>query len=224
MHNVTNAYAISEIWFSNSDPSQNFVVVNVLEGIGTGIFANGQILRGGNGIAGEFRHVQVSPGGLPCSCGGCGCWETLASNRAALHYYDELAPRRSGTTFDLLIKLGLSGDPLATEALTRVFVELGRGIRMIAPALDPDEIIEVGDITSAWSIFAPTIVNEMRGNSMLTGPVLRPSHNGDDARLRSAVALILNERLLEVVRFLLWEERRSGPPHTGRRMIDTAYA
>ena len=93
--NVANACALSEVWFGLSDGMHDLVVVNVSEGIGTGIFANGRILRGEGGSAGEFGHVQVDPNGLPCGCGSRGCWETVASNRAGMRYYAEIAGKPS---------------------------------------------------------------------------------------------------------------------------------
>ena len=79
MDNVANACALSEVWFGDSDGLHDLVVVNVSEGIGTGIFANGQLLRGANGMAGEFGHVQMDTNGPLCGCGGRGCWETVGS-------------------------------------------------------------------------------------------------------------------------------------------------
>src|SRR5580698_4315093 len=90
MDNVANACALSEVWFGDSDGVHDLVVVNVSEGIGTGIFSNGRLLRGVDGMAGEFGHVEMEHNGYPCGCGGRGCWETLASNRAGLRYYKEL--------------------------------------------------------------------------------------------------------------------------------------
>ena len=42
---------------------RNLVVVTVSEGIGTGVLANGQLVRGLNGMAGEFGHVPLDPNG-----------------------------------------------------------------------------------------------------------------------------------------------------------------
>ena len=61
--NVANACALSEVWFGDSDGMHDLVAVNVSEGIGTGIFANGRLLRGEGGLAGEFGHVQMDPDG-----------------------------------------------------------------------------------------------------------------------------------------------------------------
>ena len=194
MDNVANACALSEVWFGDSDGTHDLVAVNVSEGIGTGIFANGQLLRGDNGMAGEFGHVQIDPDGPLCGCGNHGCWETLASHRAALRYYSELAPSQSKITFDQLLRLCQAGDKKAIEALSMMAVQLGRGIRMISSALAPNEIVVVGDVTGVWHMLGPIVEAELKKNSLLSKlPHLRPAYDGNAARLRSAVALVLSE-------------------------------
>lgn len=193
MDNVANACALAEVWFGGIDREHDVVVVNVSEGLGTGIYANGRLLRGNSGMAGEFGHVVLDPAGVVCSCGQRGCWETLASNRAALRYYNELSPKRRVRSFDRLLQLADREDTSAVAALTRTSTELGRGLKMIASILDPREIVVVGPITSAWSRLGPVIEAEMRGNSSASTPALRPSYDGANARLRGAVALVLND-------------------------------
>jgi predicted NBD/HSP70 family sugar kinase/DNA-binding XRE family transcriptional regulator len=193
--NVANACALSEVWFGESDGVHDLVVVNVSEGIGTGIFANGRILRGEGGAAGEFGHVQLDPNGLPCGCGSNGCWETVASNRAAMRYYTELANRPS-PVFEDLLKLAAAGDPAGRSAIEKMCIALGRGMHMIASALAPSEIVIVGDITTLWSLAGPLIETEMRRSPLVRAPRLRPAQEGNQARLRSAVALVMNENLL----------------------------
>ena len=194
MDNVANACALAEVWFGDSDGAQDMVVVNVSEGIGTGIFANGRILRGNNGMAGEFGHVQLfSEGGVLCECGNYGCWETLASNTAALRYFRESGASQRAPTFDRLLKLALSGDKAALDALTKMAVCLGRGIRMLISGLDPKEIVVVGDVTAAWRLLQPVIDAEIKQNSLSQSPILRPTNHGNNARLRGAVALILSK-------------------------------
>ncbi len=193
MDNVANACALSEVWFGASDGLHDLVVVNVSEGIGTGIFANGQLLRGENGLAGEFGHVQIDADGPACACGSRGCWEVLASNRAAIGYYNALVPNSTGITFDTLIKLSQKGDKHAITALTRMAENLGRGIRIIAVALAPKEIVVVGDITTVWHSFGAIIDSQMKKNAFTKSPILRPAYDGATARLRSAVALVLGE-------------------------------
>ena len=193
--NVANACALSEVWFGNSDGMHDLVVVNVSEGLGTGIFANGRILRGEGGSAGEFGHVQVDPNGLPCACGSTGCWETVASNRAGMRYYTEIANKPS-PPFEDLLKLAEAEDPAAKQAIDRMCAALGRGMHMIASALAPSEIIVVGDITTLWHLAGPLIETAMRRNPLVRVPRLRPAQEGNKARLRSAVALVMHEYLL----------------------------
>lgn len=196
MDNVANACALSEVWFGDSDGLHDLVVVNVSEGIGTGIFANGQLLRGANGMAGEFGHVQMESNGPPCGCGSHGCWETVGSNRAGLRYFEEISGTAAPQSFAALVKMAQSDDPHAIAALKKMSTFLGRGLRMIASALAPSEIVIVGDITSAWHMFGPMVEAELRQNALSKEPKLRPSFEGNTARLRSAVALVMNGNLV----------------------------
>ena len=75
-------------------------------------------------------------------------------------------------------------------------IALGRGMQMIASALAPSEIVVVGDITTLWPYAGPRIEAEMRRNPSIKAPGLRPAQEGNKARLRSAVALVMNENLL----------------------------
>lgn len=193
--NVANACALSEVWFGDSDGTRDLVVVNVSEGLGTGIFANGRILRGEGGSAGEFGHVQVDPNGYPCGCGSRGCWETVASNRAGMRYYSEIAGKPS-PGFEGVLKLSEGGDAAAREAIDRMCTALGKGLHMIASALAPAEIVVVGDITTIWYLVGAQVEAEMRRNPLVRVPRLRPAQDGNKARLRSAVALVMNENLL----------------------------
>ena len=193
--NVANACALSEVWFGVSDSMHDLVVVNVSEGIGTGIFVNGRILRGLGGSAGEYGHVQVDPNGMLCTCGNRGCWETVASNCAGMHYYADIVGKRL-PDFESLLKLADTGVPAAIAAINKMCIELGRGMQIIACTLAPSEIVVVGDITTLWRLTGPMIEEEMRRNPTIKFPELRPAQEGGKARLRSAVALVMNEHLL----------------------------
>jgi predicted NBD/HSP70 family sugar kinase len=193
--NVANACALSEVWFGDSDGMHDLVVVNVSEGLGTGIFANGRILRGEGGFAGEFGHVQMDPEGLPCGCGSRGCWETLAANPAGMRYYAEEVGKGIAA-FEEVLRLAETGDAAGLAAIGRMCAALGRGMHMIASALAPSEIVVVGDITTAWQIAGPLIEGAMLRHPLVSVPRLRPAQDGNKARLRSAVALVMHENLL----------------------------
>jgi predicted NBD/HSP70 family sugar kinase len=191
--NVANACALSEVWFGYCSSNQDLVVVNVSEGIGTGIYANGRLLRGNSEGAGEFGHIQIDKQGLRCGCGSHGCWETIASNRAALRYYNE-GSKNQATLFERLLELAEGGDPRALSALKKMCTALGRGLHMIICALSPDEIVVVGELTRLWQIALPLIEEGLRGFPVIRVPKIRVPKEPARARLRGAVALIINER------------------------------
>src|SRR5207249_4525936 len=173
---------------------RDFVVVTVSEGIGTGVFLNGQLVRGRTGMAGEFGHVPLDPSGPSCACGGKGCWEVYGSNRAALRYYQESSATQQELSFQDLLALAQSGDALALKALEKMFQAIGRGMRMIVTGLAPEEIVVVGELTRQWRRFGSLIEKEV-GMGFLAGrpPRVRPVE-GEMARLRGTVALVLQKR------------------------------
>jgi len=198
LENAAKACVLSEVWFGHTENVRNMVVVTVAEGIGTGIYANGQLAPGMNGMAGEFGHVPLDPEGPVCSCGARGCWEVFASNTAALRYYHE-SSTAEGPTFRDLLALAESGDALALKAVDKMAHALGRGMRMIVVGLAPEEIVVVGEIARHWKRFGPVIESEVAA-AVLAGkpPRVRPAADPGTARLRGTVALVLQKHFSPV--------------------------
>jgi predicted NBD/HSP70 family sugar kinase len=199
LENAANACALAEIWFGFSKKVQDLVAITVSEGIGAGIIAHGELITGRRGMAGEFGHVPLLPDGPLCSCGNRGCWEVLASNRAALRYYFEArsAPEESAGHdfgFQDLLALAERGDVLAHRALTRMAAELGRGTRMIVAGLSPEVITFIGEFTAAWSRYRPVIEAEVQAQSITPGSILLlAGQDGATARVRGTIALVFQK-------------------------------
>ncbi len=195
LENAANACVLAAIWFDRMDDCQNLVVVTVSEGIGIGIYMNGELSRGHNNMAGEFGHVPLDPKGPLCGCGTHGCWEVFASNRAAIRYYHESATHSERPNFTDLLRLADLGDNRAAKALDTMAHYLGRGMRMIVAGLAPERIIVIGELTKAWRRFGPVIESEVRALVLQGGfpPLLIPAHEEGMARLRGTVALVLQK-------------------------------
>jgi predicted NBD/HSP70 family sugar kinase len=195
LENAANACVLATVWFNRMEYCRNFVVVTVSEGIGAGILMNGQLVRGVDGMAGEFGHVPLDPDGPACSCGGRGCWEVFGSNRAAVRYYMESSSQAGGPDFVDLLSLADQGDARAVKALDAMAHYLGRGMRMIVAGLAPERIIVIGDLTRSWHRFGPVIEAEVQSQVLPGGraPVVIPAHEGGMARLRGTVALVLQK-------------------------------
>jgi predicted NBD/HSP70 family sugar kinase len=192
--NAANACVLAEVWFSTGEIVNDMVVVTVSEGIGTGLFVNQSLAKGLNSMAGEFGHVSLDPNGPQCSCGSRGCWEVFGSNRAALRYYSESASESEEFSFEDLMRLAESGDLLALKALDRMAHEIGRGMKIVATGLAPEEIVVVGEFTRLWSRFGSIIESEVAA-AVLVGkaPRVRPAADPRMSRLRGAVALVLQK-------------------------------
>jgi predicted NBD/HSP70 family sugar kinase len=193
LENAANACVLAEVWFGQMDRVRDLAVVTVSEGIGAGLFINGHMVSGFNGMAGEFGHVPIEPEGLPCACGRRGCWEMYASNRAALRYYHESRPEPAVLNFPDLLTLADTGDTLAAHALDKMAHAIGRGMRVIVAGLAPEEIVVVGELTRNWQKFGPVIQAEVAAGALVGNPPrVRPAE-GSMARLRGTVALVLQK-------------------------------
>lgn len=195
VENAANACVLAAVWFDHMEECRNFVVVTISEGIGTGVWANGRLVRGLNGMAGEFGHVALDPQGPPCGCGGRGCWEVFASNRAALRVYLEGGPQPPGFSFLDLLSRAEQHDERAAKALETMAHYLGRGMRMVVAGLAPERIVVVGDLTRSWHRFGPIIEAEVQAQVLPGGcvPRLIPAYEDGMARLRGTVALVLQK-------------------------------
>lgn len=204
LENAANACALSEVWSGPFAGVQDLVAVTVSEGIGTGIIANGQLVRGPSGAAGEFGHVCLNPDGPRCACGSRGCWEVYASNNAAIRAYNQgqrdvkSHPRRrpaakaSVSDFGDILSLADRGDVAAEEVLNTMGRYLGLGLAMLINALAPSIITIVGEVTRAWKRIGPilekTVLERARTHARTR---IVPTDDFLQPRLRGTVALVL---------------------------------
>jgi predicted NBD/HSP70 family sugar kinase len=205
LENDANACALVELWSGrHMDGVRNLVAVTVSDEIGVGIIMNGQLVRGANGVAGEFGHVTLMPGGPRCRCGNSGCWEMLASNAAAVRYYTESASVAKGEvgsksdmarlSFGDILRLVERNDHRAGKALNQMAHHLGVGIAMLETGLAPDVLLVAGEVTRAWDRIRPVIVEALRRRPFShAGAGILAIDPDTQPQLRGAVALVLQK-------------------------------
>lgn len=192
LENAANACLLSELWFGRMNGVHNAVLVTISEGIGAAILAEGRLISGRYGMAGEFGHICVDPEGPECGCGARGCWEVFASSRAALRYFGELAPEAGRKTIVELVTMAMDGDPAASEALERQAQAIGKGLHLLNAVLSPEVILLVSDITIFAKMYRGTLEREGRAGLMAgDGPEMIVLSDGEVARLRGAAAVVL---------------------------------
>jgi predicted NBD/HSP70 family sugar kinase len=193
--NAAIACLLAQLTFHHNEGNRDAVLITASEGVGAAIFANGSIITGHDGMAGEFGHISIDAQGPECACGRRGCWEVFASCRAALRYFKELQPQHRPVTFGELLNLAEEGNAHAGTALERQAREIGEGLRLVMAALSPAVVYIAGEVTSAWHRYRPVIEKAVRAVTIAgTPPAIVPIPDGDLARLRGAAALVFQRR------------------------------
>jgi predicted NBD/HSP70 family sugar kinase len=180
--NEGNLAAIAEA--TPGDPGRQDILVIFGEvGVGGGIVADGRLLRGRRGYAGEFGHMIVEPQGRRCGCGRIGCWETVSGLRAILDLAaDPDDPVRDPVLGidDRLAELNRRaslGDTRTLAALDQVGAWVGVGTAMLANALNPATIVLSGYFAAVGEYMRPAIETRLQAG------VLAPDAGGTRVEL-----------------------------------------
>jgi predicted NBD/HSP70 family sugar kinase len=82
----------------------------------------------------------------------------------------------------------------AAETLDRMARYLGVGLSNLAVGLDPDVIVIVGEVTTAWARIGPIVEDILRARA-LAPPMTRlvPTDSAAQPRLRGAVTLVVQQ-------------------------------
>jgi glucokinase len=166
--NDANCAALAEHEWGAGRGISDFVMVTLGTGIGGGIVADGQLVRGRSGFAGEIGHMVVDAKGATCLCGSRGCWERYASGGGLNRLTREAALEgRLGSLVE-----ACSGDPLAvraedvTDAAARGLDEavvlmrevgwwLALGLANLAAILDSGHFVIGGGLSDASDLVLP---------------------------------------------------------------------
>lgn len=203
VENDANAALWAEHRFGAAQDEDDVVMVNLGTGIGGGLLLHGELFRGSFGIAGEFGHMQVEPGGRRCECGNRGCWEQYASGNALVREARELCAAGSPVAHGLLERVDgdltrLTG-PIVTAAATEgdaaaveLFDEIGRwlgvGLANLAAAFDPALFVIGGGVSEAGELLlSPSREAFQR---QLTGRGFRPEARVVRAELGNEAGLV----------------------------------
>lgn len=199
--NAARLSALAERWFAEPGrkPLQNFIFVTPRGGLGTGIVADGHLLRGASGMAGEFGHISLYPDGQRCPCGNQGCWEQYASDKALRRLYAEHAEKslegQVAPDAGAIVRMARRGDPVARRVLKQVACDLGLGFVNLIFVFNPEAVI-VGDfIAEAWDIVEETVWQVVRSRApqyALAGLRIFPSQHAADSSLLGAVSLVFS--------------------------------
>ncbi|MBO0866980.1 MAG: ROK family glucokinase [Micromonosporaceae bacterium] len=168
VENDANVAAWAEFQFgAGADADSSMVMLTIGTGIGGGIVLGGELLRGNNGIAGEFGHVLVVPDGHPCGCGRRGCIEQYGSGKALVAFARQMATEEADIAEELLRLAGgrtdqitgvivtraaKAGDRAACRAFEHIGYWLGQVLADIEQIVDPQVLVLGGGVMEAGDL------------------------------------------------------------------------
>jgi predicted NBD/HSP70 family sugar kinase len=167
--NEANFGALAELWLGEGTP-RDFLHVSAEIGIGGAVVVDGRLLRGTRGFAGELGHVPVHPDGPECACGGRGCLEQYAGEKAVLRAAGvEPGEDRVG----VLAGRAAEGDEGVRRALREAGTALGIALTGAVNLLDPESVVLGGALAGLAPWLLPSLREELARRT--AGPACRVS-------------------------------------------------
>jgi predicted NBD/HSP70 family sugar kinase len=139
------AFGEQQTWF---DDCIHLLFVQVGAGIGCGICANGRILRGADGAAGDIGHIRVAGrDDVRCHCGNQGCLEAVAGGAAIAARLAEAG--RDVTGSEDVARLANAADPLANRLVREAGRYVGEVLAGCVSLFNPGAIVIGGPLMQA---------------------------------------------------------------------------
>lgn len=202
--NDANVAALGECWKGGGRGCENMVLVTLGTGIGGGIVADGKILFGAHGAAGEIGHLPMDKTETePCGCGKYGCAEQYGSAtgivrlaRRALEQSETPSALRtlSQITAKDIFDLANQKDPLALEVRARYFDFLGQFLACVCCVVDPEVVVIGGGVSKAGTVLTEGIQKDFIPYMFHTGREIRftLAELGNDAGIYGSFKLVLD--------------------------------
>ena len=194
--NDANCFALSEAVDGAAAGAAVVFGVILGTGVGGGLVVERSVLRGRNGIAGEWGHIALPRRGSGsgeahprrCYCGRDDCMEQWTSG-PALEAEHRTATGREWR-LPQIAEAAAQGDAACLDLLDRLVDRLARGLAAVCDIVDPDAIVlggGVGNLAILEARLPAALAAEVFSDSFET-PVLRPRH-GDSSGVRGAAWL-----------------------------------
>jgi glucokinase len=190
--NDINACALAEQRFGGADG--DFVWITISTGNGGAVVADGKLVRGAGGCAGEFGHLKVERHAPRlCGCGGLGCLEAHASGVAIARRAEE-AGLGVGTDARRCEELARQGNAAALAIYEETGVYLGRALAIAANLLNPSCAFIGGGVSKALDLMLPALRRTLLAEALPQCVDLKVERTrlGYEAALLGAAAVCLD--------------------------------
>ncbi|HFI0451765.1 TPA: ROK family glucokinase [Streptococcus suis] len=206
--NDANVAALGEQWVGAGNNNPNVVFMTLGTGVGGGVIAAGNLIRGVKGAGGELGHITVDfDEPFACTCGKKGCLETVASATGIVNLSRRYADQYAGdaklkqmiddgqdVTAKDVFDLAKEGDDLALIVYRHFSEYLGVACANIAAVLNPAYVVLGGGVSAAGEFLLDGVRKVFAENSF---PQIKESTQivlatrGNDAGVLGAASLVL---------------------------------
>lgn len=204
--NDANAAAIGEMTYGAARGVKDFIMITLGTGVGSGVVANGQLIYGHDGFAGELGHVIVRrENGRPCGCGNKGCLETYTSATGVARTAREFLEKRANED-SLLRKIpadqitskdvfdaAKAGDQIAKDIFAFTGQILGEALADFIKFSSPKIIVLFGGLAKSGDLLMVPLKKAMEENLM---PIFRNKVNVVFSEMKDADAAVLGASAL----------------------------
>ena len=176
-HN-SNAAAAAEFALGKGKGVQDFVYVNLGEGISAGVIINGKPLYGSLGYVGEIGHTVIVENGPLCNCGNKGCLESLyavpalvrkANNELPLYRDDDglknIWLANGLITIRDIIEAAKVPNSYAAELLRQAGWYIGMAIANIINFYNPEIVCLGGILSNAWPVMKESMLESVESHA-----------------------------------------------------------
>ncbi len=174
--NDANAAAIGEMMYGAAQGMKDFIMITLGTGVGSGIVANGKLVYGHDGFAGELGHTTIIPNGrLHEGTGKRGSLESYASATGVrlttleiLEKSTEPSSLRSVPPDQIdskkVYEAAIAGDAVAKEIFESTGTILGAALANFVMFSSPEAIILFGGLTKAGDLILKPTRESMEAN------------------------------------------------------------
>lgn len=174
--NDANAAAIGEMMYGAAKDMKDFIMITLGTGVGSGIVANGQLIYGHDGFAGELGHTIIIPDGrYHAGTGKNGSLESYASATGVVLTAQELLARDEQPSLLRAIPIeeldskkvyeaAIKGDALAKEIFDFTGKILGMALANFVMFSSPEAIILFGGLTKSGDLLLKPVREHMENN------------------------------------------------------------
>ena len=209
--NDANAAAVGEMMYGAARGMKDFIMITLGTGVGSGIVANGQLILGHDGFAGELGHTTIRPGGRKhWGTDMYGSLEAYASATGIALTANEILERHPGKKSLMraypsdkidskaVYECASKGDELANEVYRFTGEILGEALANFVMFSSPEAIILFGGVIKAGDLIMKPTREHMEKNLL---PIFQNKVKLIFSELKEADAAILGASAL------VWESK-----------------